>query len=349
MTTPPSWPGIYISEDNAPALSVSSTATAVPAFAFDGNRNDSGMTSYNSFLEFSAQHDATHPVHKSVKFWFMQGGGRCYLFNTAVARAEDLEKYEDITLLVAAGTEITAVVNTLSNKGATIFCLLDGPQQKISGDARPENLMTTFPASAQAAAFYPWLKVNWSDDLLPPSAAAAVIFAQTDRTRGIWKAPANGVLNGVEPAFGISDQLQGQFNSGKALNMFRTFADSGTVLWGARTLLDNDNWRYIPVRRLFNMIERDIARALSVLVFESNNSLTWQKASSALSSYLHALWQQGALAGNSPAEAFFVQVGEGITMTKADIAQGKMIIKVGAAAVRPAEFITLQFSQQTQS
>jgi len=180
---------------------------------------------------------------------------------------------------------------------------------------------------------------------VPPSAIAAAAIAQTDRERGVWKAPANQTVNGITPMFAVSDDFQGQYNNDKALNMIRTFPSLGTVVWGARTLEDNDNWRYIPVRRLFNAVERDIQKNLNKLVFEPNSQPTWQRVRAAIDSYLHNLWQQGALAGNTPTDAWFVQVGKGLTMTEDEINQGKMIIKIGLAAVRPAEFIILQFSQ----
>ncbi len=129
------------------------------------------------------------------------------------------------------------------------------------------------------------------------------------------------------------------------INAIRHFTGKGTLIWGARTLDQTDNWRYIPVRRLFNTAERDIKRAMRFAVFEPNSQPTWKRVQTAIDNYLYQLWQQGALAGNKPQEAYFVQIGKDITMSEDDIQQGKMIVKVGMAAVRPAEFIILQFSQ----
>ncbi|NHB91756.1 phage tail sheath family protein [Photorhabdus cinerea] len=179
---------------------------------------------------------------------------------------------------------------------------------------------------------------------LPPSAAVAGAYAATDASRGVWKAPANVVLNNAIPNKVITDDKQGAMNKA-GINAIRHFTGKGTLIWGSRTLKDDDNWRYIPVRRLFNSAERDIKQAMRVAVFEPNSQPTWERVRSAIDNYLHQLWQQGALVGSNPQEAYFVQIGLRTTMSEGDIRQGKMIVKVGMAAVRPAEFIILQFSQ----
>ncbi|WP_434524658.1 phage tail sheath family protein [Photorhabdus asymbiotica] len=180
--------------------------------------------------------------------------------------------------------------------------------------------------------------------ILPPSAAVAGAYAATDASRGVWKAPANVVLNNAIPNKVITDDKQGDMNEA-GINAIRYFTGKGTLIWGARTLKESDDWCYIPVRRLFNSAERDIKQAMRVAVFEPNSQPTWERVRSAIDNYLHQLWQQGALVGSNPQEAYFVQVGQGITMSELDIRNGKMIVKVGMAAVRPAEFIILQFSQ----
>ncbi|MDC9591120.1 phage tail sheath subtilisin-like domain-containing protein [Xenorhabdus sp. XENO-10] len=182
---------------------------------------------------------------------------------------------------------------------------------------------------------------------LPPSAAIAGIYCQTDNQRGVWKAPANVALTGVKDLTDkVDDDRQGAMNN-KGINVIRSFTDRGLMVWGARTCTDvNDtHWRYIPVRRLFNSVERDIRQALRAVLFETNNQPTWMRAKAAVDQYLYALWQKNALMGDRPEEAYFVHIGQDITMSDADIKQGKMIMKVGLAAVRPAEFIVLQFTQ----
>jgi hypothetical protein len=180
---------------------------------------------------------------------------------------------------------------------------------------------------------------------LPPSALMAGVYGKTDGERGVWKAPANVVLNGVsDVSVRVTNEQQAELNP-KGINVIRHFSDRGLVVWGSRTQKDDDDWRYIPVRRLFDAAERDIKKALQPMVFEPNSQPTWKRVQAAIDNYLHRLWQQGALAGNTAEEAYFVRVGKGITMTQDEINQGQMIIQVGMAAVRPAEFVILKFTQ----
>ncbi|WP_445633100.1 Phage tail protein [Nostoc sp. DSM 114161] len=190
--------------------------------------------------------------------------------------------------------------------------------------------------------------------VLPPSAAVAGVYARVDRDKGVWKAPANVSLASVlAPTVKISNEEQENLNidptAGKSINAIRSFTGKGTLIWGARTLAGNDNeWRYIPVRRLFNLIEESIQKATAFVVFESNNAITWLKVKSLIESYLEGLWRQGALAGTTPEQAYFVNIGLGKSMTAQDILEGRMIVEIGLAAVRPAEFIILKFSHKLQ-
>ena len=188
---------------------------------------------------------------------------------------------------------------------------------------------------------------------LPPSSAIAGIYATVDRTRGVWKAPANVSVNGVlKPSELITNAEQDDMNkpdNGKAVNAIRTFTGRGILVWGARTLAGNDNeWRYVPVRRLFIYVEESIKKATEFVVFEPNDGNTWLRVKTMIENFLLNLWKDGALAGAVPDDAFFVKVGLGETMTSQDILEGKLIIEIGMAAVRPAEFIILKFSHKLQ-
>jgi phage tail sheath protein FI len=189
---------------------------------------------------------------------------------------------------------------------------------------------------------------------LPSSSAVAGVYAQVDRDRGVWKAPANVSLASViGPVSKISNDDQENLNvdstAGKSINAIRAFTGKGTLVWGARTLAGNDNeWRYVPVRRLFITIEESSQKATSFAVFEPNDATTWLKVKGMIESYLYGLWEKGALAGGKPESAYFVNVGLGKTMTAQDVLEGRMNIEIGVAAVRPAEFIVLRFSHKLQ-
>ncbi len=197
-------------------------------------------------------------------------------------------------------------------------------------------------------------EVKRTMSLLPPSGAVAGVYAAVDRTRGVWKAPANvSLADVVGPAVRINDAGQADLNvtpSGKSINAIRAFAGKGTLVWGARTLAGNDNeWRYVPVRRFFNMAEESIKKATEPFVFEPNDANTWVRVRAMIDNFLTVQWRQGALAGAVAGDAFYVKVGLGETMSALDILEGRMIVEIGMAVVRPAEFIILRFSHKMQS
>ncbi|PSR52327.1 phage tail sheath family protein [Adhaeribacter arboris] len=189
---------------------------------------------------------------------------------------------------------------------------------------------------------------------LTPCAAVAGVYAGVDSTRGVWKAPANVSLNYItSTAARITDEDQRDLNidvvAGKSVNAIRSFVGMGTKIWGARTLAGNDNeWRYVNVRRFFNMVEESIKKSTYWAVFEPNDINTWVRVRAMIENYLLLKWKDGALAGVKPDDAFYVRVGLGTTMSPMDILEGRMIIEIGLAAVRPAEFIIIRFSHFLQ-
>lgn len=194
--------------------------------------------------------------------------------------------------------------------------------------------------------------VGKSMTVMPPSGAVAGVYALVDRTRGVWKAPANVSLNNVlAPATVFSaselDNLNVDAVAGKSVNAIRYFTGKGTLIFGARTLAGNDNeWRYVPVRRFFNMVEESCKKSTEPFVFEPNDANTWVKIQGMIENFLTTLWRQGALQGVKPEHAFYVAVGLGKTMTSLDILEGRLIVEIGIAVVRPAEFIILRFSHK---
>lgn len=191
--------------------------------------------------------------------------------------------------------------------------------------------------------------------VVPPSGAIAGVMAATDYNKGVWMAPANVSLRSVRGLTQlINNNDQDDLNipgdgGGKSINAIRAFAGKGFMVWGARTLngLSNE-WRYIPVRRFFNYVEESVQKSTSWAVFSANDANTWIKIKCQIENFLTNLWRGGALFGAKPEDAFFVKVGLGITMTEDDINNGRLIVEIGLAAIRPAEFIILRFSHKTQ-
>ncbi|PSL44790.1 hypothetical protein CLV51_105162 [Chitinophaga niastensis] len=190
---------------------------------------------------------------------------------------------------------------------------------------------------------------------LPPSASMAGVYARVDADRGVWKAPANvGLMDVVKPLVSVSrmdqDLLNINTDTGKSVDAILSIPGAGTVVMGARTLDGNDNeWKYINVRRFFSVVEESVKKSTSWAIFEPNTAATWIKVQSMIENYLFLKWRDGALAGAKPEQAFFVNIGLGKTMNSTDILEGRMIVQIGMAVARPAEFIILQFEQMLQT
>jgi len=267
----------------------------------------------------------------------------------------------------AAGDVITAWTNW-SNANNNSFDLQAGsgdtvdttngasePLQQASSDTtttlNQDNINTANNPQNANTARYNLVRAKLTEArvVMPPSGAIAGVYVRVDGERGAWKAPANVSLAGViEPTVKITNTIQDGLNidpeAGKSVNAIRAFTGKGTLVWGARTLAGNDNeWRYINVRRLFNLIEESTQKSTQFAVFESNDATTWLKVKAMIESYLYDLWRQGALMGSTSEQAYFINVGLGKTMTQQDVLNGIMIVEIGIAAVRPAEFIILRF------
>jgi len=341
VSDPTSYPGVYVKEITSTSSVVYSNETTVPIIALEGWPTGAAQK-LNSYADFLSHDDTNGDDDIDLHAYFECGGGPCYVVSYKDFLTE-VPKYDDVTLLVNARQhDMNSDVAALCQSGTGLFALLDRPATEITDGTAADD----YPETPFAATYYPWLDAPWSSGNIPAAIVMAGMYCMSDRTRGIWKAPANIALPAsYTPQYIVTDDLQGKYNTGKAINMIRQINNRGLLVWGARTLEDSDDWRYISVRRLFNRAERDIKTAMRSMVFEPNNQPTWEKVRSAINNYLYGLWRQGALVGATEQQAYFVKIGEGITMSADDIAQGQMIAQVGMAATRPAEFIILQFTQ----
>jgi uncharacterized protein len=249
-------------------------------------------------------------------------------------------------------TELLKVVETAAipakgkdkDKGAAGASADAGP--KAGGGLRPPTA-----ASGLATFYFPWLYVadplNPKGDLVavPPSCLVAGMWAKTDVTRGVHKAPANMIPAGaLNLTYRVTTAEQAGLNS-MGINCFRWFPTEGIVLWGARTLADADNqWRYINVRRLVIMIEESIKRATGWVVFEPNDRTLWKTIRSEITGFLTTVWRDGALFGATAGEAFFVKCDEE-TNSQETIDMGQVITVVGLCPVKPAEFVIIRITQ----
>lgn len=224
---------------------------------------------------------------------------------------------------------------------------LDPHKQKQSAQTQKAHQMLL-----SASPFYQALFTTMAEklSLLPPSGAVCGAYVFTDLSTGVWKAPANISLTSViSPCQLVNNQLQQDMTvtpSGKSVNAIRNFIGHGVLIWGARTLAGNDNeWRYINIRRTMNTIEKSIEEALKCLAQEPNDHNLWTTARTMIDNYLMQLWRTGALAGAKPDEAYFVRVGINQTMTYTDIQKGHLIVELGISMRKPAEFTLLKIIQ----
>jgi uncharacterized protein len=221
-------------------------------------------------------------------------------------------------------------------------------ESAAAGESRSEGAFRPRMSDGGFGAFYfPHITVRdplSSKDLVdvPPSGHIAGIYARTDATRGVHKAPANEIIRGaLNVTYRVTRQEQEQLNP-EGVNCIRLFPREGIRVYGARTVAaSSSEWRYLNVRRLFNMIEESIARSTRWVVFEPNDRPLWKSIKRDVSAFLTLIWRQGALMGRTPEEAFFVQCDEE-TNPPEEVDAGRVVTVLGLAPVKPAEFVIFQ-------
>ncbi len=250
----------------------------------------------------------------------------------------------DLEMVKAVQTMMIAHCERLADRVA----ILDAPPDMNPQEIKKWRMETTGFDSSYAAMYYPWVKVMdpATDQVIqiPPSGHIAGVWARNDNTRGVHKAPANEVVLG---AVGLSYQTtkgeQDTLNP-NGVNCIRAFPGRGIRVWGARTLSSNPSWRYINVRRLFNYVEKSIEGGTQWVVFEPNDRKLWARVRRDVTAFLRMVWRDGALFGSSPSEAFYVKVDDELNPPESrDL--GRLIIEIGLAPVKPAEFVIFRISQ----
>jgi hypothetical protein len=182
--------------------------------------------------------------------------------------------------------------------------------------------------------------------MVPPSGHVAGVWARTDGSRGVHKAPANEVVLGANGlGMQVTHEEQGGLNQ-KGINCIRAFPGRGIRIWGARTLSSDPEWRYLNVRRLFNFICESIIEGTQWAVFEPNDQGLWTRLRISTENFLTRVWRDGALFGGTPTEAFYVKC-DSETNPPDVIEAGQVVVEVGIAPVKPAEFVIFKISQFT--
>ena len=255
-----------------------------------------------------------------------------------------------VSMMAVPGITIPEVVVSLVGHCETMknrVAVLDMPADM----AKPKDLIEYrgMIDSTYAAMYHPWIQVYdraaKKPGFIPPSGAVMGIYARTDNTRGVHKAPANEAIycTGLKVNYTKSEQ---DILNPEGVNLIRQIPGQGIRVWGARTASSNSTFRYINVRRLFIYVEESIKANTNWVVFEPNDVTLWTRVNLTVSTFLDNMWRNGMLAGSTPSEGYFVEIGSN-TMTKDDIMNGRLICNIGIAPIRPAEFVIFRVSQLT--
>jgi phage tail sheath protein FI len=271
-----------------------------------------------------------------------------------MAALDTLRTIDDVNIIAVPESSAPAVqqaVITHCEQLADRFAVLDGlrpaPNQPLFGAGSVEaQRLGVDSTRGYGALYYPWLRVlpagTGAPILVPPSGHVCGIMARVDNNRGVFKAPANEIVNG---ALGIernmSDVDQGQLNL-QGINIIRLFQTGGRpILWGARTTATDRNWQYVNVRRLFLFIEESIQEGIRYAVFEPNNLALWQKLKRSITEFLTRVWRDGGLFGAKAEDAFYVRIDETLNPFS-EQALGRLNIEIGLRPTYPAEFIIVR-------
>lgn len=335
--------------------------------------------------EFAEESASSTPLSNAVFGFFQNGGTRCYVVNvgrdnpiTGTGQERSglgiLEQIDEIAIVAAPGYTDAASYDALLGHCERMedrVAILDAPEtvptlnrltevatveadgdesdEDDAADADEDGLRPRQSDGGYGAFYYPWITVRdpLSSEIVnvPPSGHVAGIWARSDASRGVHKAPANETIRG---ALNVSYQLtrgeQAELNPA-GVNCIRLFQDEGIKVWGARTVADSSSeWRYLNVRRLFNMIKESIAESTRWIVFEPNDPTLWKSIRRDVSAFLTLQWREGALMGSTPEEAFFVKCDEETNPPEV-IDAGTVVTRIGIAPVKPAEFVVFRLSQ----
>lgn len=375
-------PDIYVEEVSGGARPIEAVGTSTAGFVGRApnpraHRGEAvAINNWAQFLrEFAGENPTSTPLSHAVFGFFQNGGARCYVVNVgddAIAGDEGqrtglalLAEVDEVAIVAAPGYTDAGSYDALLTHCERLqdrVAILDAPEAvpsiraltevatvEAGGGEAGEGLRPRASEGGYGAFYFPWITVR--DPLAPnsivnvaPSGHIAGIWARTDAGRGVHKAPANEVVRG---ALNVTHRLtraeQGELNPA-GVNCIRFFGQEGILVWGARTVAKTSEWRYLNVRRLFNMIKESIATSTRWIVFEPNDYTLWKSIRRDISAFLTGLWRDGALMGRTPEEAFFVKCDEE-TNPPESIDEGKVVALIGIAPVKPAEFIIFRISQ----
>lgn len=367
-------PGVYVEEVSTGPKPIGMVSSSTAAFIGAAPMAQAHLQQAKALMNWSqfvaayvGETKTSNALARGVFGFFQNGGSRCYVVNIEPETGLEqglrcLEALDEVAIVCAPGAYGPAAYDALlthCEKLGDRVAILDAPagvadldrlktvgvlSSKPAADGATPGLRPRSSDGGYGAFYYPQLLVRDPLDskavvTTPPSGHLAGIYARTDATRGVHKAPANEVLRG---ALGlerlVTREEQASLNVA-GVNIIRFFPDSGIRVWGARTLADEaSEWRYVNVRRLVNMIKESIENGTRWTVFEPNDMTLWKSIERNVRAFLTSLWRDGALLGATPEEAFYVKCDAETNPTDV-IDAGRLITEIGIAPVKPAEFV----------
>lgn len=376
-------PGVYIEEVDRGTKPIETVGTSTVGFLGEcnvGPVNEPVLcTNWSQYTKTFGDFANSEYLAHAVYGFFNNGGGRCFVLNVGnweeISKAKDkdkpkfaskaalyigsdngpgtrtglkaFEEVDEINIVCAPGQTDPAIQDAILSHCENMryrFAVLDAPEviEKGGVDKVPKPRDSKF-----GAYYFPWIEIY--DPLKgniyqPPSGYMCGIYARVDGERGVHKAPANEIVRGaLGLRYNITKGEQDILNP-KGINCIRSFKNRGIRVWGARTISSDASWRYINVRRLFNMVEESIERGTQWVVFEPNDHKLWKRVTRDITAFLMRIWRTGALFGETPEQSFFVKC-DAETNPPEVIDAGQMICEIGMCPVKPAEFVIFRIGQ----
>lgn len=372
-------PGVYVEEVSSGSKPIEAVGTSTVGFIGEvdvGPLNEPILCpNWSTYVKHFGDFKNSKYLAHSVYGFFNNGGGLCFVTNVgtkemaekegkkiassaALYMGEDhgpgtrtglkaMEEVEEIAIVCAPGQTDPAIQDMVLSHCENMkyrFAVLDSPEaiEKGGVDKLPK------PRDSKYGAYYfPWIEVydpEKGNIFVPPSGHVAGVYARVDSERGVHKAPANEIIRGaLGLRYTITKGEQDILNP-KGVNCIREFKGRGIRIWGARTISSDPEWRYVNVRRLFNMVEHSIEKGTQWVVFEPNDPTLWKKVTRNIKAFLSRIYMSGALFGATPDQAFFVKC-DAETNPPEVIDAGQMICEIGLCPVKPAEFVIFRIGQ----
>jgi hypothetical protein len=349
------YPGVYVEEVSFGSHPIEGVSTSTAGFVAVRGRGPllGPLTSFEEFERAAAPNLGVN-LSLAVRGFFDNGGQRCVVSQIAVNDPLEsglgaLDGHEVSVVCCPDDTPMPNAAQAMARhceERKDRVCILQAPQPVVQVATHRPPVQSSY-----AAYYHPWLEVPSLDRtsrvMVPPCGHIAGVYAKTDTERGVWKAPANVVVEGVTGISQAFSEQESEAMNAVGVDVIRSFAGQGIRVWGARTTTSDSDWKYVNVRRLLIYIEHSIDRGLQWAVFEPNGAALWMAVRTSIANFLTTVWREGGLMGTISQEAFFVKCDRD-TMTQNDLDNGRLICLVGVAPVKPAEFVIFRIGLWTQ-